>query len=114
MSENGTMATWVGSLISPETPILLLCENKEKAKDSVERLLRIGYFNIKGYNGFDINQWEAQGHKVWEPSFVSAQQFHAQGHVNVLDVRNPGEWKSTGVIEGATLISLSQLKERAQ
>lgn len=73
MSEKGTMATWVGSLISPETPILLLCENKEKAKDSVERLLRIGYFNIKGYNGFDINQWEAQGHKVWEPSFVSAQ-----------------------------------------
>lgn len=57
MSENGNIATWVGTLLSPQTQILLLCESEQKAKDLIERLFRIGYFNIIGYNGFTLDQW---------------------------------------------------------
>ena len=64
MSQNGTLATWVGTLVAPDANLLLIC-NKQKANDLIERLLRIGYFNIKGYNGFTIDEWQQKGHPVW-------------------------------------------------
>jgi hypothetical protein len=34
--------------------------------------LRIGYFNIRGYNGFTIDEWQQKGHPIWEPKAVNA------------------------------------------
>ena len=69
MTENGTMASWAGALIDPATEILLF-STEEKIKENVERLLRIGYFNIKGYNGFNIEDWKAKGFETVEPVIV--------------------------------------------
>ena len=79
----------------------------------VERLLRIGYFNIKGYNNFSIEDWKAKGLPTWEPKTVSAKEFAADSKGKILDVRNLGEWKA-GIIDGATTITLGEIPSRWQ
>ena len=73
MSENGMIASWAGMLLKPETEILLICGNKDKAKEQIERLFRIGYFSIKGYNGFTVDEWKEKGLPIWEPKVVNGQ-----------------------------------------
>jgi hypothetical protein len=57
MTENGMIAAWTGNLIKPESSILLICK-KDGAKDLIERFFRVGFFNIKGYNDFTIDEWK--------------------------------------------------------
>ncbi len=74
-------------------------------------MLRIGYFNIKGFNGFTIDEWQQKGLPIWEPKTVNAAGSAAVANKTCLDVRNLGEWK-TGVIDGAKLISLNEIPTR--
>jgi hypothetical protein len=57
MTENGMIAAWIGALLKPEINILLICKN-DSGRDQIQRLFRIGFFNIKGYNGFTIDEWK--------------------------------------------------------
>jgi uncharacterized protein (DUF342 family) len=50
---DGAFANWVGSLISP-TDKLILIGTEEQAKESITRLIRIGYINIIGHANFPI------------------------------------------------------------
>lgn len=110
MSENGMLATWVGTYVPPDTQLVLFC-NKDKANDLVERLLRIGYYNIKGCNGFTVDEWQQQGLPIWEPKSVNAKGFAEAQNKTTLDVRNLPEWEG-GIVEGAKLISLPALPAR--
>lgn len=49
------LVNFVGSIIKPETKLVIIGKEGE-AKDSILRLLRIGYDNILGYldGGFDV------------------------------------------------------------
>ena len=60
--------------------------------------MRIGYFNIKGYNGFSIEDWKKKGYETVEPVVVDGASLAADKERTTLDVRNPGEWRSTGVV----------------
>lgn len=106
MSENGALASWVGAIVAPDTNLLLIC-NKGKEKDLIQRLFRIGYFNIKGYNSFDLSEWQEKGYPIWEYRTIDANGMAEDKQKSNLDVRNLNEWKSTGVIQGSKLISLS-------
>jgi hydroxyacylglutathione hydrolase len=53
---NGDFAVWAGSLIEPQTALLLVCaEGKEK--EAIERLARIGYEGVIGYLDGGMNKW---------------------------------------------------------
>lgn len=110
MTEKGTLASWVGMFITPGAPLVLFCD-QERSKDLVERLLRIGYFDIRGYNNFTIEEWKAKEYPVWEPKTVTAAELAAAENKSILDVRNEGEWKA-GVVEGSKLLSMKEIPQR--
>lgn len=87
MTEKGALASWAGLVIPPNTNLILFTE-PDRAQDLIERLLRIGYFNIQGHNNFTIEQWKAKGYPTWEPKTVSAKELLADENRYVVDVRN--------------------------
>jgi len=66
---DGGFANWVGSLLNPKSKIVLL-GTEQQAKESIARLLRIGYINILGHTNFPISEWKAKGYPVINPTFV--------------------------------------------
>jgi hypothetical protein len=50
---DGTFAVWVGTLLPPNGKFILFCE-EERAKESIKRMLRIGYIGICGYFCDDV------------------------------------------------------------
>lgn len=52
--------------------------------------MRIGYFNIKGFNGFSLDEWEQKGLPIWQPKAVDAKALAAVADKSCLDVRNLG------------------------
>ena len=74
--------------------------------------MRIGYFNIRGYNDFTIEDWKAKGNETLEITQIDSKQFLDVKEASVLDVRKLAEWKETGIIKGATTIPLGELEKR--
>lgn len=80
-----------------------------RSEEVMERLFRIGYCNMRGYNGFEASELKAELVQPVILKFITLKHLDNGEH---LDVRNPGEWRSTGVIKNATLIPLPELEAR--
>ena len=74
-------------------------------------MIRIGYFNIHGFNNFKVSDYTSER---THPKIFNAKEALDINNRTHLDVRNKPEWESTGVIEGSVLIPLGQLKNRTQ
>lgn len=75
-------------MIAPETPFLLLCE-EGKFEEVADRLLRIGYFGILGYNTFSIEEWPEE---LNSPSIIGFEEFKQLKDFTHVDVRNLPEY----------------------
>ena len=111
---NGQYAPWVGALINPDIPIILVAdENKEE--EAVLRLARVGYENVKGYLKGGILAWEKAAKPIEKIKCVDAETFvksiREKNNFQILDVRNPGE-HDTGIVENAIPVPLSELYEK--
>jgi hydroxyacylglutathione hydrolase len=90
---NGQFAVWVGTLIDISKPIVLVTE-PGKEYESVLRLARVGYENVKGYLEGGIEKWPGNKEKI---TSISADQLktRVKAGVKVLDVRKPSEWSAS-------------------
>jgi glyoxylase-like metal-dependent hydrolase (beta-lactamase superfamily II)/rhodanese-related sulfurtransferase len=106
---NGQYAPWVGALLDASKPLLLVA-TEGKETEAVLRLARVGYENVKGYLAGGVTAWKNAGHTLETVESVDAKTFtEKQKGVDVIDVRNPGEW-GNGVIENATLLALGDFE----
>ena len=107
---NGDFAVWVGTLID-NVPLILVCD-EGKEKESILRLARVGYDNVKGYLNGGVNAWKAAGHQVKTVHSISAEIFaiNVEKEGQPLDVRNEGE-VAHGTVSGAINIPLGKLSE---
>jgi len=108
---DGMFAIWVGTLLDIQQPIVVVCD-EGKEEESVLRLARVGYENVKGYlrGGFDA--WKNAGKTFDTLLSVDAQQFAEEvaNGAMVLDVRKLSEAES-GHIKNATVLPLSDLSK---
>lgn len=51
--ESGSLAGWIGSLITPKDKVLIFSVTEDKAQEVVRRVVRIGY-KCLGYNKFTL------------------------------------------------------------
>lgn len=113
ISLNGDFAIWVGTLIEFNAPIVLITE-EGKEKETVTRLARIGFENIKGYLKGGVNAWtDDKGTTETIPSYDGDQcssMLKTEKYV-LLDVRKKSEVKQ-GRIKGSVHVSLNQLKDK--
>ena len=110
----GRFAEYVGEVMEPGTPILLVCEPGTEV-EARTRLARIGFDNVIGALDDPIAAFVARPEHVTQLSRLTVDRFADRlatvRDLVVVDVRNPGE-RALGMIPGATGIGLPELLRR--
>jgi len=109
----GRYASWVGTLLDPEQPIVIVSE-PGKEEESAMRLGRIGFDRIAGYLQGGVKAAAARPGVLVGRSRVTRDQLTrvlaGPNPPQVVDVRTPMEWDS-GHIDGALHVTLNDLAE---
>ncbi|HET9399811.1 MAG TPA: rhodanese-like domain-containing protein [Candidatus Acidoferrales bacterium] len=109
---SGQYASWAGTLIGLDTPIVLLAEDAERLDESRLRLARVGIERVEGYLDGGIEAWQRSGRPISQTAQVSAGELHRELNaglqIPVIDVRRAAEWNS-GHLVNARLAPLAQL-----
>jgi glyoxylase-like metal-dependent hydrolase (beta-lactamase superfamily II)/rhodanese-related sulfurtransferase len=108
---DGQFASWVGTLVAPDQPLVLLAE-PGRAEEAVVRLARVGHERIAGMLEGGCEAWCAAGLPSAAGACEPIERALRPGR-RVLDVRRAREWEG-GRLEGATHVPLSQLPARAR
>src|SRR5205085_6121398 len=101
----GQFASWCGTLLSFERPIVVVAENADRAREAVMRLARVGLENVVGY--VLMSTWRGPTESLEQ---ITPRQL-AEMPVSILDVRRKGEYDS-GHVPHARNIPLDELPRR--
>ena len=110
--DGGSFAIWVGTLVSIDAPLVLIAPSGRE-EETVTRLARVGFENVKGYLEGGFETWKNAGESIGTIKSVTPQTFaelRNAGEVNVLDVRKEGEYLASHV-KGAQHQCLSSLSD---
>ncbi len=107
---NGQFAPWVGALISISQPLVLVA-SEDKVYESVLRLARVGFTQVKGYLAGGVAAWEAAEKPVRKVASITAEEIKQFPDQEIIDVRRSTEY-ATDHIVGAKSLSLVELEER--
>jgi hydroxyacylglutathione hydrolase len=112
----GQFASWAGSLIAPETPIIIVADDVAQVDEAVTRLARVGVESVKGFLGDGMYAWDKAGLETATiaqmPVAELRQQLAERSDWQLLDVRSPAEYQS-GHVPGALSAPLAHLVEQA-
>jgi len=113
---DGPFSAWIGWVLEPETPLILLGASREDEREAQRQLLRIGYDRILGTLEGGIAAWQDAGHPIraTHPATVAAlAEALEQGKpLTILDSRDMQEW-AEGHIPGAVLMPVAQIPQGA-
>lgn len=102
-------ATWLGWLIPPDVPIVIVRDPGQDPADILWPALNVGYSGIAGELAGGIAAWTAAGGTTATTPLVAAAELDP---ANVVDVRQDSETVA-GHLPGAHLIELGSLTEHA-
>jgi rhodanese-related sulfurtransferase/glyoxylase-like metal-dependent hydrolase (beta-lactamase superfamily II) len=110
----GQYATWAGTLLDRETPIVIIAE-PGREHEAALRLGRIGFDHVRGYLANGLAALAARPDLISTTERVDPNTFSGEitaAHPPlILDIRNPREWSSKH-IPGSVNIPLNHLQER--
>src|SRR5215510_2577487 len=113
----GQFASWAGSIIRPDLPLIIVAEDVDSVREARTRLARVGIERVSGYLKGGVLAWHEAGLPLSTMEQISVDELQHridEGGVDaILDVRRPGEWNA-GHIETATHMPLNHLSEAAQ
>ncbi len=104
---NGRFAEWVGTLINIHQPLVLVTESG-KEEETVTRLARVGFENVKGYLQGGFEAWKASGNEYDMIISIDADEMAIDlkyEPVYVMDVRKESEFEA-GHVENAENVVL--------
>jgi hydroxyacylglutathione hydrolase len=103
-------ATWLGWLVSPSTPLVVVLDESQDRGRLVEGALLVGYDNLAGELDGGIGAWQTAGLPVASIPLIEAESHDLANGCRVLDVRQQGEWAS-GHLPGAIHAELGSLAD---
>lgn len=119
---SGQFASWAGTLIGLDHPMILVAEPPEQLQEARMRLARVGMENVIGYLAGAGGESSAPGILAWQqaglelrevPQISTLELYRALCNMpedfQVIDVRRPAEWEA-GHLERATLKPLNKLR----
>jgi rhodanese-related sulfurtransferase/glyoxylase-like metal-dependent hydrolase (beta-lactamase superfamily II) len=113
---SGQFASWAGSLIKPEVPLLIVAEDFDSVREARTRLARVGVEKVTGYLRDGVLAWHDVGMPLVKTEQISVEELRHRIDENsvetVIDVRKPTEWDS-GHIQSAIHMPLNHLLESA-
>ena len=99
--------TWLGSVVNPGEPFVLITENAERAHHAMKRAAFIGYESqIAGVYFGELEETVAS-----EPLPIDDFSSNPDAYT-IVDVRNYGEMRTKSIFPGAVHIPLPELRER--
>jgi hydroxyacylglutathione hydrolase len=107
---DGKFAPWVGTVLPPGSPIVVVAE-EGREEEAIVRLARVGYETVIGWLAGGIEQWKQAGGQVAATPQLTRREVEDRlrsGAVALLDVRTGDEW-GAGHVEGAIHLPLSEL-----
>ena len=110
----GRFASWAGTLLSPERPIVLVCARGHEREAAV-RLGRVGLDRVIGYLNGGIEVTNGLVVLVRHPARITSAMLRERldrRPVRLIDVRAESEWQQEA-IRGSVNIPLQHLRERA-
>ena len=112
---NGQYAIWAATILDITTPVVLVAE-PGKEQESVERLTRVGFDNIKGFLQGGFEAWLDAEKRYDMVISIDDEEFELDvkhTEVGVLDVRKPGEFNELHV-DKAQHFSLDKIVENTK
>ena len=110
----GQFASWAGSLIAIELPLVIVADEPAQIDEAVMRLARVGIENIKGYLSDGMYAWDQAGlTNVTIPQMPIDElklQIEEHADLQIVDVRRPAEF-NVGHAPGAVNLQLATLEE---
>jgi len=89
----GQFAPWVGALIPDIKQEIILVTPDGKEEETVRRLARVGYDNVRGYLDGGIRAWEGTLESIGRVEASEVEQGLTTNE-RLIDVRKPGEYES--------------------
>jgi glyoxylase-like metal-dependent hydrolase (beta-lactamase superfamily II)/rhodanese-related sulfurtransferase len=113
---SGQFASWAGSLIKPEVPLLIVAEDAASVREARTRLARVGLEKVTGYLKDGVLAWHEAGLPLAKIEQISVDELRLRIEEKsidtVVDVRRLPEWND-GHIESAIHMPLNHLAESA-
>jgi glyoxylase-like metal-dependent hydrolase (beta-lactamase superfamily II)/rhodanese-related sulfurtransferase len=110
----GSYATWCGTLLDGERPIVLICEPGTETEAAI-RLGRIGFDAVAGYLDGGMEQLERAPELVERTERITAatviEQLAGEDPPLLVDVRAPAEWAAGGIPDSEN-VPLSRLPDQ--
>ncbi len=110
----GQFAIWAGTLIPLGTPIVIVADSEEKAREAVMRLARVGHDHVVGYLAGGVAAWDAAGLELASVPQITVDELNelmtSESSLQIVDVRRPSEYES-GHVTGAKTLPLSDLQK---
>jgi glyoxylase-like metal-dependent hydrolase (beta-lactamase superfamily II)/rhodanese-related sulfurtransferase len=99
---SGQFASWAGRLIGLDRRVILVAEDRDAMLEAFTRLARVGMEHVTGYLEDGMTAWFREGLPVDQVPQVTVQDLHREmEHVQVIDVRQPGEWEQMHIAQAA-------------
>jgi rhodanese-related sulfurtransferase len=97
----GQFAPWVGALIPDVAQEIILVTPDGKEEETVRRLARVGYDNVRGYLAGGFKLWKTAGKTTDVIKRISAEDLAANlsNETHVIDVRKPGEFDASHLVK---------------
>jgi hydroxyacylglutathione hydrolase len=112
----GQFASWAGSLLKPDVPLLIVSEDADRVREARTRLARVGLERVTGFLRDGVLAWHEAGLPLATIEQISVEELRQRIEEKsidvVIDVRRPPEWNS-GHIENAIHMPLNHLAESA-
>ncbi len=110
---------YVGWLVPFGAPVLLVLPDgaPDALAEATTELLRVGYERVHGWLEGGIDAWRASGRRVATYDTTDLRTLHRERLAGrddslLLDVRQPIEWRSDGIVPGSETIFVADLQAR--
>jgi glyoxylase-like metal-dependent hydrolase (beta-lactamase superfamily II)/rhodanese-related sulfurtransferase len=94
----GQFASWAGTLLSPDRPLVIVAEDEGQVDEAALRLSRVGLENVAGYLEGGVAAWDRAGLALATVPQITVDELRALLQENpglqVVDVRRPPEFGS--------------------
>jgi len=113
---SGQFASWAGSLLQSEKPLVIVAEDDAGVDEAVMRLARVGIESVKGYLDGGIYAWDQAGLETASlpqmPVDELRSRINEKSDLQIVDVRRPSEYEG-GHVPTAINAELAHLEEQA-
>lgn len=109
-----SFSTWAGTVVPDRADVVLVLDRADDLWEATWQLLRTGYAPPVGWLGGGMGTWRTSGEPIATLGQLSVREAldrMSTGEIELLDVRQPGEWREGHAAE-ATFLTAGELPAR--